>query len=233
MGRHGYTSQNVLALCDFDMRFNFVVAGWLGSVHDMRVFKDAIDKYGDRFPHPPEGIDLSYDLLFHLNALTLHLPYKKLQLCREVLSCRLGLPKPTRLFTRVQSIITRSIEMDPSPPQRGKKELYNYTHSSLRNVTEWSFEVLKMKWRILLDLPSYPMSKQSQIILACMALHNFVRENDKKDRDFEKCDEDENYIPLEEPPSSQANGASTSHGEEDQSMNRFRDWIADGLYSRS
>ena len=54
MGRHGYTSQNVMAICDFDMRFTFVVAGWLGSVHDMRVFKDAIDKFGDKFPHPPE-----------------------------------------------------------------------------------------------------------------------------------------------------------------------------------
>jgi hypothetical protein len=28
--RHGYTSQNVLAVCDFDMRFTFVVAGWSG-----------------------------------------------------------------------------------------------------------------------------------------------------------------------------------------------------------
>lgn len=118
-------------------------------------------------------------------------------------------------------------------PARGKKELYNYTHSSLRNVIERSFGVLKIKWRILLDLPSYSMPKQSQIILACMALHNFVRENDKKDWDFERCDEDENYVPPEEPPSSQANGASTRHGEEDRSMNRFRDWIADGLYSRS
>ena len=27
MGRHGYTSQIVLALCDFDMRFTFAVAG--------------------------------------------------------------------------------------------------------------------------------------------------------------------------------------------------------------
>jgi hypothetical protein len=25
--RHGYTSQNVLAICDFNMRFTFVVAG--------------------------------------------------------------------------------------------------------------------------------------------------------------------------------------------------------------
>ena len=94
-GRHGYTSQNVLALCDFDMRFIFDVAGWPGSVHDMRVFKDAIDKYGDMFPHPPKGIDLSYHLLFHLDGLTLQLAYKKLQLCRKVLSYRLGLPKPT------------------------------------------------------------------------------------------------------------------------------------------
>jgi hypothetical protein len=76
MKRHGYTSQNVLALCDFDMRFTFTAAGWPGSVHDMRVFKDAIDKYGGRFPHSPEGIDLSYYLLFHLDALTLHLAYK-------------------------------------------------------------------------------------------------------------------------------------------------------------
>lgn len=33
-GRHGYTSQNVLALCDFDMRFTFAVVGWPRSVAD-------------------------------------------------------------------------------------------------------------------------------------------------------------------------------------------------------
>jgi hypothetical protein len=56
VGRHGYSSQNVLAICDFDMRFTFVVAGWLGSVHDMRVFNDAHNKYGDTFPHLPPDI---------------------------------------------------------------------------------------------------------------------------------------------------------------------------------
>ena len=39
--RKGYTSQNVLAICDFDMRFTFAVAGWAGSVHDTRVWTDA------------------------------------------------------------------------------------------------------------------------------------------------------------------------------------------------
>jgi len=49
------------------MRFTFVVAVWLGSIHDTRVFKDAIEKYGDKFSHPPEGIDVSYNILFHLD----------------------------------------------------------------------------------------------------------------------------------------------------------------------
>jgi hypothetical protein len=55
VGRHGYPTQNVLAICDFDMRFTFVVAGWPGSVHDMRVFNDALRKYANIFPHPPPG----------------------------------------------------------------------------------------------------------------------------------------------------------------------------------
>jgi hypothetical protein len=55
-GRKHCTTQNVLACCDFDMRFTFVVAGWPGSVHDMRVFNDAINKFGNKFPHPPEGM---------------------------------------------------------------------------------------------------------------------------------------------------------------------------------
>jgi hypothetical protein len=53
--RKGHTTQNVLAVVDFDMRFTFVLAGWPGSVHDMRVFNDAINKYKERFPHPPLG----------------------------------------------------------------------------------------------------------------------------------------------------------------------------------
>ena len=32
--RHRYKSQNVLAICDFDMRFIFVIAGWLARHMD-------------------------------------------------------------------------------------------------------------------------------------------------------------------------------------------------------
>jgi hypothetical protein len=64
----------------------------------------------------------------------------------------------------------------------------------LRNVIERSFGVLKMKWRILLNLPSYPMPKQSKIIMGCMALHNFIRESYLGDKDFDLCDYDDNYV---------------------------------------
>jgi hypothetical protein len=60
IGRHGYASQNVMAVCDFDMRFTFVVTGWPGSVHDTRVLQDTLITYADRFPHPPEGITIFY-----------------------------------------------------------------------------------------------------------------------------------------------------------------------------
>jgi hypothetical protein len=53
--RKGVTTQNVMAACDFDMFFTFILAGWPGSVHDMRVFDDAMTTYKDEFPHPPEG----------------------------------------------------------------------------------------------------------------------------------------------------------------------------------
>ena len=56
LNRHNETSQNVLAVCDFDMRFTFVLSGWPGSAHDMRVFKDAVTTYAHKFPHPPSGL---------------------------------------------------------------------------------------------------------------------------------------------------------------------------------
>jgi hypothetical protein len=65
LNRKGRTTQNVLAVCDFDMRFSFVLAGWPGSAHDMRVFNDATSTFGDQFPHPPPGI-LSYGYMLCL-----------------------------------------------------------------------------------------------------------------------------------------------------------------------
>jgi hypothetical protein len=117
-------------------------------------------------------------------------------------------------------------EFRAGPRSSGKKEVFNQLHSSLRNHIERCFGILKMKWRILLDLPSYPMLKQSKIIHACMALHNFIRDSKIADELFDQCDRDEDYMPI--PSTHNASGL----GDEEGAMNDFRDQIANALFAR-
>jgi hypothetical protein len=44
--RKGTLSQNVLAVCDFNMQFVYILAGWEGSAHDGRVLSDAQSRQG-------------------------------------------------------------------------------------------------------------------------------------------------------------------------------------------
>jgi hypothetical protein len=87
-----------------------------------------------------------------------------------------------------------------------------------------------MKWWILLGIPSYPLEKQSKIILACMALHNFIRDSAMSDKDFDRCDEDETYMPM---PMPTENSSQLSDGDihigNDGDMNAFRDSICNAL----
>jgi len=102
--------------------------------------------------------------------------------------------------------------------------VFNHAHSSLRNVIERSFGVLKMKWRILKNLPSYPVNKQSKIIVACMALHNFIRECDLEDPHFQEDVEDDSSHPIYD----NTNDGGTG---DDVDMNAFRDAIATAMVS--
>jgi hypothetical protein len=45
-------------------------------------------------------------------------------------------------------------------------------------------------------MPQFTIAKQTRIIVACMALQNFIRDRKLDDRDFDLCDADENYAPL-------------------------------------
>jgi hypothetical protein len=107
----------------------------------------------------------------------------------------------------------------------GAKEVFNFAHSSLWNVIERSFGVLKIKWRILLNLPSFSIRKQSKIIISCMALHNFIRDSVIHDREFDQ------YVPstshVHDVPASES---STSTSDE-LDMSAFRDAIANALVS--
>lgn len=198
--RHQEKSQNVMCVCDFDMRFTFVLAGWPGSVHDMRVFNDAQTRFSAKFPKPPLGKFYLVDS---------------------------GYPNRPGYLAPYKGITYHFQEYNESTLPRGRREHFNYCHSSCRNVIERSFGVLKNKWRILFTLPSYSQEKQSRIIHACIALHNFIRDSQMADTEFDNCDHDENYDPLggTSSPSSEPTNELDSRV-----MNQFRDWIADGLW---
>ena len=112
----------------------------------------------------------------------------------------------------------------------GKREVFNHAHSSLHNVIERSFIVFKQKWRILRDLPSYEMRTQTKIINACMTLHNHIRDSQLCDKEFDKCDRDENYIPGGER-TIQIMGDNVPVSLDEGNMNDIRDRIANSLIS--
>ncbi|VFQ94117.1 unnamed protein product [Cuscuta campestris] len=53
--RHGTISQNVLAVCNFDLQFIYVFSGWEGSAHDSKVLNDALSRpNGLKVPSAPD-----------------------------------------------------------------------------------------------------------------------------------------------------------------------------------
>jgi hypothetical protein len=44
-------------------------------------------------------------------------------------------------------------------------------------------------------MPSFSADQQKEIIIVCFALHNFIRDSRLRDKKFERCDADEEYMP--------------------------------------
>ncbi|CAN1787649.1 hypothetical protein LINPERHAP1_LOCUS17731, partial [Linum perenne] len=69
---------------------------------------------------------------------------------------------------------------------RGREELFNYRHSSLQNVIERCFGVLKARFLILKFMCSYSFKKQTRIVMACCTIHNFIRLHATRDELFDQ-----------------------------------------------
>ena len=54
-GRKGIT-QNVLAACDSDLKFTYVLAGWEDSANDYLALKDALSRPPPYVLHIPPGL---------------------------------------------------------------------------------------------------------------------------------------------------------------------------------
>ena len=43
-GRKGYTTQNVLAACSFDLKFTYVLPSWEGTTSNSRIIKSVLTR---------------------------------------------------------------------------------------------------------------------------------------------------------------------------------------------
>lgn len=64
---------------------------------------------------------------------------------------------------------------------RNAKELFNHRHSSLRNVIQKSFHLLKTRFPILKLAPQYAFHIQRDIVIAACVIHNYIRCEGEKD----------------------------------------------------
>ncbi|KAL7199587.1 hypothetical protein ACSBR2_021807 [Camellia fascicularis] len=70
----------------------------------------------------------------------------------------------------------------------GPKELFNHRHSSLRNVIERTFGVLKKRFPILRSVPNYKSTRQGPLMIACCVVHNWIRLHVAMDPFFMEAD---------------------------------------------
>jgi DDE superfamily endonuclease len=155
-------SQNVLGVCDFDLLFVYMLAGWEGSAHDQRVLNDAQLKG----LITPKGRYWLGDAGYH-NSSTVMVPYR---------GVRYHLKEQWQSKNKPETY----------------QELFNLRHSSLRNAIERIFGVAKRKFKVLKSVPEYSVEVQTQLVCAVVVLYNFVRrrEGDLGDRYFLPDQED-------------------------------------------
>ncbi|KAF6143601.1 hypothetical protein GIB67_012400 [Kingdonia uniflora] len=162
--RKGDIRQNVLVSCGFNMKITYILVGWEGSAHDSMMLRAAVNDPRDPFTIPAGKFYLG-DVGF-ANVLGFLVPYR---------GVRYHLKKH-----------------DGRAPTNAK-ELFNYRHSSLRNVIERTFGLLKKCFAHLRSYSFYSIETQTMIVMACCIIHNFILEVDPYDMG------DEWVTPEEEP----------------------------------
>ncbi|KAI3881307.1 hypothetical protein MKX03_005154 [Papaver bracteatum] len=117
---------------------------------------------------------------------------------------------------------------------RSAREKYNHAYSSLRNIIERCFGVIKARFPILKMMPSYSLRKQRNIVIASCAIHNFIRRHAMEDDLFIEYGVEDMTIPGEGPsdPSEITTYANLSASESQRrrrEMDSYREGIRTGM----
>ncbi|XP_075099149.1 uncharacterized protein LOC142176015 [Nicotiana tabacum] len=156
----GKCYQNVLAICDCNMVFTYVYAGWEGVAHDARVLTEIASNPNNGFPFPPPNKYYLCDAAYP-NIRGFLAPY---------LNIRYWLGD----YHRRRAI--------------NKEEKFNHAHAQLRNVIERAYGILKARFPILDKMAPYPIDVQRDVVIACFAVHNFIRKEHLNDDLFNQYD---------------------------------------------
>ncbi|XP_012836506.1 PREDICTED: uncharacterized protein LOC105957126 [Erythranthe guttata] len=159
--RKGNVSVNMLAVCDNNMNFIYLLTGWEGSAADSRILRDAVTREnGLRIPTGNYYlVDNGYT-----NGEGFLAPYR-------------GTRYHLDAYGQGQSA------------PRNYMEFFNMKHAKARNIIERAFGLLKSRWGILRSPAYYPIKVQNRIIMACCLLHNFIRTTNDFDPEEETLDE--------------------------------------------
>ncbi|PPQ85702.1 hypothetical protein CVT25_002716, partial [Psilocybe cyanescens] len=128
--RKGFVSQNTLACCSFDFRFQYILSGWEVSVADATLYHNA-------------------------RATDLKIPDGKFYLADAGFGVCDHILVPYR-GTRYHLAEWGRASVRPANPQ----ELYNLQHAQARNIVERVFGALKERLSILSSAPEYGMDIQ-------------------------------------------------------------------------
>ncbi|MFS7922654.1 putative harbinger transposase-derived nuclease domain-containing protein [Helianthus anomalus] len=145
------------------MIFTFVWAGWEGIAHDSRVLKEVAFNQTSGFPFPPSVLILTFTDNYYL--------------CDAAYTNTRGFMTPYRNTRYWLADFRRQRALT-------KEEKFNHAHAQLRNVIERSYGVLKARFQILKQMAPFSFPIQRDKVIACFAVHNFIRKCNIHDQLF-------------------------------------------------
>ncbi|KAH6827125.1 nuclease HARBI1-like protein [Perilla frutescens var. hirtella] len=198
---HGMQSQNVLAACNFDLQFIYVLSEWEGSAHDSKLLSDALSRTNGL--QVPQGKYFLVDCGFA----------NRRQFLAPLCSVRYHLKDFGGQYRH----------------PRNASELFNLHHASLRNVIERIFGVFKSRFTIFKTAPPFSFRTQAELVLACAGLHNFLRKRGRSD-EFRVEYEGDQDLPPPPPEEENMKWLSQSQLQQRTEANAWRVSIANSIW---